>query len=278
MSISGGKHKALERGRDIGCETIQLFVRNARSWSSKSLGQEEINKFRKIKEDNSEIYPLISHNSYLINLATNDKEKLKKSYNAMLDELTKAEQLKLDYINIHPGSKDPDEKDSKALLRIADQLNILLNEVKNSKVVILLETTSGQGNYLGYCFEHFISIIDEIDNKNRIGVTFDTCHSYAAGYDFSNIKKYYEMWESFDEIIGIEYLYAFHLNDSVRELNSRIDRHIHIGEGKIGLEGFRYLINDDRFKDIPGILETPKGEDVSKDIMNLKTLRSLKKK
>ena len=275
MSISGGKYKALERGRDIGCESIQIFIRNTRSWSSKPLEQEEISKFKQKKEEISNIWPLLSHNSYLINLATKDNEKLEKSYNAMLDELIKADQLNLDYVNIHPGSKDPAEKDSEALKRITIQLNNLLDDTKNSKVIILLETTSGQGNYLGYIFEHLISIIDEIHNKKRIGVTFDTCHSYAAGYDFTNLEKYNKTWESFEDIIGLNFLHAFHLNDSVRELNSKIDRHVHIGQGEIGLDGFSYLMNDKRFKNIPGILETPKGKELDEDIMNLETLKSL---
>ena len=277
MSVSEGKHMAFHRGRELKCETIQVFIRNVRSWSTKPLDQKDIDEFLKTKQEfKNEIWPVISHNSYLINLASLDNEKLEKSYNAMLDELMKAEQLKLDYVNIHPGSKNPDENDSKALLRIANQINKLLNETKNSKVKILLETTSGQGNYLGYKFNHLIDIIDEIDNKQRIGITFDTCHSFTAGYDFTTNEKYNNLWDTFNDIIGLQYLLAFHLNDSIGELNSKIDRHIHIGQGKIGLDGFKFLINDNRFKDLPGILETPKGKDLSEDIMNLNTLRSLK--
>ncbi len=276
VSISGGKYKALERGKEIGCESIQIFTRSARSWSAKPLEQEEIIKFREIRKQNTNIWPLMSHNSYLINLATEDKDKLEKSYNAMLDELIKADQLHLDYVNIHPGSKNPEESDIIALKRIAFQINSLLGATNESKVIILLETTSGQGNYLGNKFEHLINIIDYIENKKRIGITFDTCHSYTAGYDFTTFETYNEMWDTFKELIGFNYLKAFHLNDSIGEFNSNIDRHTHIGEGKIGLEAFKNLINDNRFKDLPGILETPKGNDFSDDIKNLNTLKSLK--
>ena len=273
MSISGGKYKALERGRDIGCESIQIFIRNTRSWSSKPLEQEEISKFKQKKEEISNIWPLLSHNSYLINLATKDNEKLEKSYNAMLDELIKADQLNLDYVNIHPGSKDANESDSEAIKRLTERLNNILGDTKSS--IILLETTAGQGNYLGNKFEHFITIIDEINNKKRIGITFDTCHAFVAGYDFTTLEKYNDMWDLFNDIIGLDYLHAFHLNDSVRELNSNVDRHTHIGQGKIGKKPFGFFMNDKRFKNIPGILETPKGKELDEDIMNLETLKSL---
>jgi len=275
MSIAGGKHLAFERGKSIGCETIQLFIRNARSWVSKPLDKKDIIEFKKNKEKYNDIWPLVSHNSYLINLANQDKELEQKSYQGMLDELIKADQLGIDYVNMHPGNKNKDENDIKALLRISEQLIKLMNETKSSNVVILLETTAGQGNDLGYKFEHMISIIDELNDKKRIGITFDTCHSYVAGYDFTTLNKYNEMWDLFNEIINIKYLKAFHLNDAEGELNSKKDRHTHIGQGKIGKNPFRYFLNDKRFKNIPGILETPKGKDLKEDIINLNTLKSL---
>ncbi len=280
MSVTGGKYKALVRGNDLNCEAIQVFIRGVRSWSSKTLKQEDIDDFlKKRKELKEEIWPIISHNSYLINLASTDQEKLEKSYNAMLDELNKADQLELDYENMHPGVIPKDEKNlskKKAMDQIAEQLNKLMDATKNSEVKILLETTAGQGIGLGNKFHHMKYIIDKIRIKSRIGVCFDTCHSFAAGIDFTSIKKYNNMWNEFDDLIGLDYLLAFHLNDSVKELGEKIDRHAHIGQGKIGKEPFGFFLNDDRFKDHPGILETPKENNM--DAINLATLKSLIKK
>jgi len=282
MSVSEGKHMAYHRGRELKCETIQVFIRNVRSWSSKPLIQKDIDIFLKTKDEfKDKIWPVISHNSYLINLASIDNEKLEKSYSAMLDELTKATQLGIEYLNIHPGVIPMSDKNeitkNEALLQIATQINKLMVETKGSKVMILLETTAGQGKGLGNKFHHFETIINKIKDKSRIGICFDTAHSFAAGYDFTTKKKYTEMWNHFEDIIGLDYLFAFHLNDTEKELGSRVDRHTHIGQGKIGKEPFGFLVNDEKFKDIPGILETPKGKDLKEDIMNLKILSDLRK-
>ena len=283
MSISGGKYKAFERGRDLECEALQVFVRNVRGWKSGPLKQKEIDEFINKKEElKDEIYPIISHNSYLVNLASIDKEKLENSYNAMLDELTKVDQLNIEYENMHLGvipiiNKKEITKEE-ALNQIADQLNRLMDAIKSSKAIILIETTAGQGKGLGNKFHHLKTLIDKIQNKSRIGICFDTAHSFAAGYDFTTKKKYNEMWNEFDNIIGLKYLFAFHLNDTDKECGSRVDRHTHIGQGKIGKEPFSFFINDERFKGMPGILETPKGDTDKLDIMNLKTLKSLRKK
>jgi len=280
MSVSDGKHMAFHRGRELKCESIQVFIRNVRSWSSKPLIQKDIDEFLKTKHEfKEEIWPIISHNSYLINLASIDKEKLEKSYGAMLDELNKATQLGIEYENMHPGvipisDKEEISKDE-ALLQIATQINKLMAESNGSKVRILLETTAGQGKGLGNKFHHLETIINKIKDRSRVGICFDTAHSFAAGYDFTTKKKYNEMWNDFEDIIGLKYLFAFHLNDTEKELGSRVDRHTHIGQGKIGKEPFGFLLNDDRFRDHPGIIETPKGKDMKEDIMNLKTLRSL---
>ena len=280
MSVQGGKYMALERGKELGCEAIQVFVRSVRSWAAKPLTKSDIDDFLKIKEElKEEIWPIISHNSYLINLASIDKEKLEKSYNAMLDELIKADQLDIEYENMHPGVIPMSNKDEiskkEALIQIANQINKLIDETKGSKVIILLETTAGQGKSLGNKFHHLATIIDKIKDKNKIGVCFDTAHSFAAGYDFTTKKKYDEMWNEFDNIIGLKYVFAFHLNDTEKDLGSRVDRHTHIGQGKIGKEPFGFLLNDERFRDHPGIIETPKGKDMKEDVMNLKVLRSL---
>jgi len=268
ISIEGGKFKALERGKQINCESIQLFIRNVRSWNDKPLVQKEIDDFIEKRKELKNIWPIISHNSYLINLASLDKEKLAKSHRAMLDELNKATLLEIEFENIHPGVIPKQDKDlitkEEALIQISNQLNKLILETEKSKVIILLETTAGQGEGLGHKFHHLKSVIDKMHNKNRIGVCFDTAH-----YD--------EMWIEFDDIIGLKYLHAFHLNDAINDCGSRIDRHTHIGQGKIGKEAFGFFINDERFKHLPGILETPKENDMKEDIMNLATLRSLEK-
>ena len=279
MSVEGGKYMALVSGKKIMCESVQVFIRNVRGWSSAPLKQKEIDDFlNKREEFKNDIWPVITHNSYLINLATSDKEKLTKSYNAMLDELIKANQLELEFEVMHPGTlntEDENETEETALCRIAEQLNKLIETTKDSKVRILLETVAGQGNNLGLTFEQLTSIINKIENKNRIGVCFDTCHTFASGYDFTTQKKYDQMWDEFDKIIGLKYLFAFHLNDSEKGLGSRVDRHTHIGQGEIGKEPFSFFLRDERFKDVPGILETPKDKELKEDIMNLETLRSL---
>jgi len=282
MSVSGGKYLAFESGKALGCEAIQVFVRNVRGWTSGPLKQKEIDEFIEKKEElKDEIWPVISHNSYLVNLASLDKEKLEKSYNAMLDELIKVDQLSIEYENMHPGvipiSDKKDISKKEALTQISVQLNKLMDATKSSNVIILLETTAGQGKGLGNRFHHFKTIIDKIQNKNRIGICFDTAHSFAAGYDFTTKKGYEEMWNEFDDVIGLKYLFAFHLNDTDKDCGSRVDRHTHIGQGKIGKEPFGFFINDENFKDMPGILETPKGKDMKEDIMNIKTLKSLRK-
>ena len=283
MSVSGGKYLAFESAKELGCESFQIFIRNVRGWTSGPLKQKEIDEFIKKKEElKNEIWPVLSHNSYLINLASIDDEKLEKSYNAMIDELTKVDQLSIEYENMHPGvipiSDKKELTKKEALIQIAEQLNKLIEAIRTSKVIILLETTAGQGKGLGNKFHHFKTIINKIKNNKRIGICFDTAHSFAAGYDFTSKKGYEEMWNEFDDIIGLKYLFAFHLNDTDKECGSRVDRHTHIGQGKIGKEPFGFFINDERFKDIPGILETPKGKDMKEDIMNLNTLKSLRKK
>ena len=282
ISVSGGKYLALERGREIGCQTIQLFIRNVRGWASKPLSRSEMDDFLNKKEElKQHLWPIFSHNSYLINLATSDHEKSLKSYEAMIDELMKADQLQLDYVVIHPGTynyEDKNESKETGLKRISEQINKLFAETKDSKVKILLETVAGQGHNLGRKFHHLKTIIDKIIDKSRIGVCFDTCHSFASGYDFTSKKGYNEMWDEFESAVGLKYLYAFHLNDSENELGSRIDRHTHIGQGKIGKDPFGFFLNDARFAELPGVLETPKDKEMKEDVMNLKTLRSLIKK
>lgn len=281
MSVSGGKYLAFESGKELGCEAIQVFVRNVRGWTSGPLKQKEIDDFINKKEElKVEIWPVLTHDSYLINIATSNQIKLEKSFNAMLDEIVKADQLDIEFVVMHPGTvniNDVNETKKTGIDRIAIQLNKLINKTNESKVRLLLETVAGQGNNLGRKFHQLKYIIDKVENKSRIGVCFDTAHSFAAGYDFTTKNGYEEMWNEFDDVIGLKYLYAFHLNDTDKECGSRVDRHTHIGQGKIGREPFGFFINDERFKDMPGIIETPKGDTAKLDVMNINTLKKMRK-
>jgi len=279
MSIAGGLFKAIESGDEINCESIQIFTKSNRQWAAKPLTEEDIKSFKEKRKKIKNIWPIFSHTSYLINLGAHNPETLQKSIDSMEIEINRAESLGLEYIVLHPGTatgKEEGETEEDALKRIANNLNILFKKTSEYKSIVCLETMAGQGNNIGYKFEHLKSIIDQIKNKNRIGVCFDTCHVFAAGYDFLTEKSYNKMWDEFDNIIGLKYLFIFHLNDSENELGSRVDRHTHIGQGKIGKKPFGFFLNDERFNDYPGILETPKNsKDTTNDVKNLKILRSL---
>lgn len=271
ISISGGIYKAPQRGRELGCDAIQIFTRSQRQWTSKPLTDEDIEKFkeniRKFK-----IRVAIVHASYLVNLGSPNEETFKKSLNAIIDDAKRAEVLGIGYLVFHPGSHMGSGEDF-AIKRIAEGLNKAIEETDGYKVMFLLETTAGQGTNVGYRFEHIARIIDLVDDKSRVGTCLDTAHIFAAGYDISNREKYEKTIELFDEIIGLKTLKVFHLNDSKKELGSRVDRHEHIGKGLIGLDGFRFILNDKRFRDHPMILETPGAEKYYKE--NLAVLRSL---
>ena len=279
MSIAGGIFKAIERGDEIDCESIQIFTKSNRQWAAKPLTDDDIKTFKETRKEIKNIWPIFSHTSYLINLGAHNPETLQKSIDSMEIEINRAESLGLEYIVLHPGTatgKEEGETEEDVLKRIANNLNILFKKTSGYKSKVCLETMAGQGNNVGYKFEHLKLIIDQIKDKNRIGVCFDTCHVFAAGYDFLTEKSYNKMWDEFDNIIGLNYLFIFHLNDSEKELGSRVDRHTHIGQGKIGKKPFGFFLNDERFKDHPGILETPKNsKDTTNDIMNLNVLRSL---
>jgi len=276
MSIAGGVFNAPLRGKSIRCDTIQIFVKNANRWVGKVITNEDAEKFRQAKSDTG-IDPIFSHNSYLINLGSPDDALYQKSVDAMLDELERSEKLNLPFIVMHSGSH-VGSGEVAGLKRIAAAINILFQKTKGYKVKIALETTAGQKSNLGYTFEHLAAVIAGIKVKSRICVCYDTCHTFAAGYDLRTKKAYAATFAEFDKLVGLDRLSAFHLNDSVNELGSRIDRHAHIGQGHIGRSGFRLLLNDERFAAIPMVLETPKDPEMANDIMNLKVLRSLIKK
>ncbi len=276
MSIAGGVFNAPLRGKSIGCDTIQIFVKNASRWVGKVITEEDVEKFRQAKKETG-IAPIFSHNSYLINLASPDDALYEKSINAMLDELERSERLKLSFIVIHPGAHVGSGEEA-GLKRIASAMNTLLKKTQGYKVKIALETTAGQKSNLGYKFEQLAALIEGVNEKKRVRVCYDTCHTFAAGYDLRTKKAYEATIAEFDRVVGLKRICAFHLNDSVNELGSRIDRHAHIGHGHIGLSGFRLLLNDERFANIPMVLETPKRPDMAEDAMNLKVLRGLIRK
>jgi deoxyribonuclease-4 len=275
MSISGGVFNAILAGEELGCTTIQIFTKNNNQWKAKELTQPEVDKFFQ-HQIRTKISPIVGHNGYLINLASPKDDIFLMSKESMLVELQRAERLGLPYLVMHPGSHlGTGEKEG--LKKIAGAINWLHQKTKGYKVKICLETTAGQGNTLGYKFEQLAQIIEMVKENQGLGVCYDTCHTFAAGYDIRTKITYQNTFKEFDRVIGLSRLKVIHLNDSVKDLGSRVDRHTHIGEGKIGLEGFRLLMNDKRWERVPKILETPKESGTVKDIKNLKVLRSLVK-
>ncbi len=273
MSIAGGVHTAIERGMRIGCTTIQMFVKNNNQWKAKPLAAKEVASYKKLRLE-SNIAPVVVHDTYLINLCAVDNAVLRKSRAAFNDELNRCEALGVEYLNLHPGAHMGAGEDD-GIKRIVESLNIIHERTKGYRVISVLETTAGQGTAIGYRFEHLRKIIDGVESPERMAVCVDTCHVFAAGYDISTEKGYEQTFEEFDAIIGLRRLVAFHINDSKREFGSRVDRHEHIGKGRIGKRGFALLMRDGRFRAIPKILETPKGPDMREDVENMKVLRSL---
>jgi deoxyribonuclease-4 len=274
MSIAGGIHRAFERGARANCRTIQVFLKNSNRWKAKPLTGRDQALFRQA-QSNHQIHPVLAHDSYLINLASPHDRIYHKSIKAFIEELERAAFLGIPYLVLHPGAHTGSGVEA-GLSRVVYALNRAMNAVAPF-VTILLENTAGQGSCLGYRFEHLANIIERIDEAERVGVCLDTCHLFAAGYDIRTEKGYRSTLREFDRIVGIDTIRAFHVNDSKRDLGSRVDRHCHIGQGFMGLEAFRCLVNDRRFTKIPKILETPKGPDLEEDRMNVATLESLVK-
>ncbi len=272
MSIAGGIYKALERGRQVGCRTIQVFLKNSNQWRAKSLTEQDRILFKKA-EESSGIFPVVAHDSYLINLASPNSHLYRKSLDAFMDEMKRANFLGIPYLVLHPGAHKG-AGIQKGITRVAKALARALDLVE-PPVMVLLENTAGQGSSLGSRFEQLAAILEQIRNPERVGVCLDTCHAFAAGYDIRTEEGYGETIRKLDCLIGAEKIRAFHVNDSKKNLGSRIDRHCHIGEGFIGLEAFRFLVNDHRFVNVPKILETPKGAGDIEDKRNLAILHSL---
>lgn len=273
MSIAGGIHTAFDHGKKIGCTTMQVFTKNSNQWFSKSLTEEDIRLYSE-KAMGSSITPVVAHDSYLINLCAKDRTILTKSRNALLDELQRCQALGIPYLNFHPGSHVGQGMED-GIKIIAESLDEVHEKTRGFNVKSILETTAGQGTAVGHSFEQLREIIDLVEEKERMGICIDTCHIFAAGYDFSSEQGYEKTFRDFSDIIGFNRLTAFHVNDSKKGLGSRIDRHEHIGKGTIGTVGFALLMNDVRFAEIPKILETPKSEDMHEDVENINTLKAL---
>ena len=277
MSIEGGLHMAFERISKVGGESLQIFSKNQRRWRVSPLSPAEIESFLQAWKEWGK-GPVAVHDSYLINLANPDAKKAHRAVEAFADEIKRTVQLQIPYLIMHPGSH-VGAGTEEGLRQLTTNLDRAFEESGGSNsVMVLLETTAGQGTGLGSSFEELAQVISQSRYPRRFGVCFDTCHAFASGYDISTKEGYSKTFDAFDAIIGLVRLKFFHLNDSKRELGSHVDRHEHIGKGKIGLEGFRLLMNDPRFADHPMILETPKEKDLKDDIKNLKLLRSLGKK
>lgn len=275
MSIAGGYYKAADAAAELGMETVQIFTKNNNQWKAKPLADDEIAAFR-TAIDRGGLKSPCAHDSYLINLASPDAALWQRSLDAFVVELERAEALGLSGVVMHPGSF-VDSTEQEGLDRIVRALRESLDRTAKASVQIWLETTAGQGSNLGHRFEHLQYLLSNVSAESRMGVCVDSCHIFAAGYPISTPEEYAATFEEFDRVIGVKWVRAFHLNDSKRELGSRVDRHEHIGRGCLGIEPFRHIINDPRFASLPMYLETPKGEENGKnlDALNLRQLRRL---
>ena len=270
VSAKGGVDNAPLNAMALGAKAFAVFTKNQRQWIAKPLETKTIDAFKKNLEDSGILAKhVLPHDTYLINLGNPEIEKLEKSRDAFIDELERCRILGLDKLNFHPGShlvkiakRDPDyeaklmQAELHCLDVISESMNIAIDATKDSNVKLVIENTAGQGTNLGYKFEHLAHIINKIEDKSRVGVCLDTCHTFTAGYDLRTRKAYDETMKAFDEIVGAKYLMGMHINDSKPPLGSRVDRHQSLGEGEIGWDAFKFIMNDSRMDDIPLVLET----------------------
>ena len=268
VSVAGGVANAPLNAQKIGAKAFALFTKNQRQWSAKSLSKEDILAFKTNLEKTGILSKyVLPHDSYLINLGHPEAEKLEKSRSAFLDEMQRCEQLGLQLLNFHPGSHLGKISEKESLKKVAESINFVLSQTKN--VMAVIENTAGQGNNIGFRFEHLAEIIVNVNDKSRVGVCLATCHTFASGYDLRTEEACVKTFIEFEKIVGFEYLKAMHINDSKKELGSRVDRHESIGKGFIGLDAFKLLMNDSRFDNIPLILETPNSESWATEIQML---------
>jgi len=273
MSVSGGVSTAFDRAQSIGINTMQVFTKNQNRWEQKPAAPEEIARWFQAQATTA-IAPVVSHAAYLLNLGTPDDALWQKSINALIDELTRAEQLGILGVVLHPGAH-MDSGEAAGVARIIAGLDRAHEATAGYKTLTLIETTAGQGSALGYRFEQLQAMLGGVRAPERVGFCFDTCHVFAAGYDIRTPETYTATMADFDRLVGIERIKCFHFNDSKKGLGQRVDRHDAIGTGMLGLPAFANLLNDARFAAVPMILETPKSEDMHEDVENLRVLRSL---
>jgi len=284
MSIAGGYYKAVEAAARCGCDCVQLFTKNNNQWRAKPITDDDIDRFKQAIARLKIAHP-IAHDSYLINLGSPDPELWKKSIDALIVEIERASCLGIPHVVTHPGAYTT-SSESAGLKKIIRGLNEIDRQTGHLHATCLLETTAGQGTSLGWKFEHLATLLDGVRNPERLGICFDTCHVFAAGYPLASEHEYRATMRTFNRIIGTKRIKAFHLNDSRTEFGSRVDRHTKIGAGCLGIEPFRHLLNDGRFRRVPMYLETPKGTEdggggkdgEELDVINLRTLRSLVEK
>jgi deoxyribonuclease-4 len=283
MSVAGGVSKAVERAQLHGCEALQVFTKNASQWKGKPLDPIEVTAFRR-RVDETGMTPVVSHASYLINMATTVPALREQSTAAFIDELERADTLGLLGVVIHPGTCTAGTEED-ALRLIAESIRTALQALPRRKTMVLLEHTAGQGRTVGHRFEHLAAILAHLDGSPRVGVCLDTCHLLASGYDITTESGYRDTFDAFERIVGLDRLRVFHGNDSKKPCGSRVDRHEHIGDGCVGVEPFRRLLHDPRFADLPILIETAKARSVERpgaiapdpyDEKNLAMLRTLR--
>lgn len=283
MSAAGGLFKAFARADEAGCESMLVFTKSNRQWKAKPIENEDVEKYQQAQAEYAHINPVAVHASYLINIASPDDALWEKSYLALKDEVERAAKFNIPLLTFHPGSFMK-TTEAEGIARIGKGLKRLMQETADSapNTTVCLETMAGQGTNIGFKFEHLAQLLALADHDKRLGVCFDTCHVFAAGYDFRTPAGYAETLAAFDQIVGLEWIKCFHFNDSKFDLGERKDRHAHIGQGFIGESGFAHLLNDPRWQNHPAHLETPKtedgeeGEEIQMDPVNLETLRRLR--
>lgn len=280
MSMAGGFFKAVERGIEFGCQCVQMFVKNNNQWTAPELTDDDVTLLQAALRE-SPIGHLLAHSSYLINLGSPDTLLWKKSIDALVVELERAARLGIPYVVLHPGAYTTSSEEA-GLKQIITALDEVQNQTRGLSSACLLENTAGQGSCLGWRFEQLATILDGVQDPDRLGVCFDTCHAFAAGYGLAEEADYRQTMRSLQRSVGLKRIRAIHLNDSKRELGSRVDRHEHIGKGMIGKDAFTRLLNDRHFQNTPMYLETPKGDDPKSgkawDVVNLQCLRRLSKR
>lgn len=272
-SVAGGLYRAYERGQQVGCDALQVWVKNGRQWNAPPLERDEIQRFQDARRETG-IRPVAAHAAYIINLASPKPALRQRSIAGLRLEVERCEALEVPYLVLHPGAHTG-SGEAAGLQAIVTSLQHVIAETPGYRVRILLETMAGAGTKLGGSFGQIAYMLEEVDDPARVGVCFDTCHVFAAGYELRTPTGYAETMTAFDDTVGLENLKVLHLNDSKHPLGSRKDRHAHIGEGKLGLDGFRNILTDPRLDGLPGILETPKSDDLHEDVENLRRLRAL---